>query len=241
MFERYTEKSRRVIFFARFEAAQFGSPFIETEHLLLGICRESRPMLARMLGSDEALRKLEEKLRQRPATGCKMSTSVDLPLTNECKRVLAYAAEESVRLSHRHIGVEHLLVGLLREKGCEAARALTEFGLTLEHGRAVAQEEGDAVAHEAGGEPVGAQPVIRHALHGSFLELVEHGSGERLDVWQLQPLAPVPRIGEEVVLREGQHPLRRFRVVNVAYEFDGSRLHTVRLSVEPLPRGSGEG
>jgi hypothetical protein len=62
----------------------------------------------------------------------KVSTSVDLPLGNECKRVLVYAAEEAERLSHKHIGTEHLFLGLLREEKCFAAAILHERGLTLE-------------------------------------------------------------------------------------------------------------
>ena len=61
-----------------------------------------------------------------------MSTSVDLPLSNEGKRVLCYAAEEAERLAHRHIGTEHLFLGLLREKGCFAAEILREQGVVLE-------------------------------------------------------------------------------------------------------------
>jgi hypothetical protein len=67
----------------------------------------------------------------------KISTSVDLPLSNECKRVLAYAAEEAERLSHKHIGTEHLLLGLLREEKCFAAEILRERGLT---GSAIREE-----------------------------------------------------------------------------------------------------
>src|SRR5260370_11147801 len=61
----------------------------------------------------------------------KVSTSVDLPLSHECKRVLAYGAEEAERLSHKHIGTEHLLLGLLREEKCFAAEILHERGLRL--------------------------------------------------------------------------------------------------------------
>src|ERR1700691_3828276 len=109
MFERYTEKARRVIFFARYEASQFGSPYIETEHLLLGLLREDKALTNRFF-------------RSRPS---------GLPLSNECKRVLAYAAEEAERLSHKHIGTEHLLLGLLREEKCFAAEILHERGLRL--------------------------------------------------------------------------------------------------------------
>src|SRR5262249_40921284 len=101
MFERYTEKARRVIFFARYEASQFASPYIETEHLLLGLVREDKALALRFLrGAEfESLRgQIEAKS---PAGNKPISTSVDLPLSNECKRVLAYAAEEAVRLSHK--------------------------------------------------------------------------------------------------------------------------------------------
>src|SRR6266536_1893353 len=117
MFERYTEKARRVIFYARYEASEVGSPYIETEHLLLGLIRESPTVIDSFVGSNKRV-ELEAKTRgwadqnKFPRT----STSVDLPLTNEGRRVLGYAAEEAERLSQRHIGTEHLLLGLLREE-----------------------------------------------------------------------------------------------------------------------------
>jgi ATP-dependent Clp protease ATP-binding subunit ClpC len=130
MFERYTEKARRVIFFARYEASQFGSPYIETEHLLLGLLREDKALSRRLLPgrSQEWIRgQIEAHTTMRE----KVSTSVDLPLSNEGKRVLVYAAEEAERLSHRHIGTEHLLLGLLREEKSFAAQLLQESGVRL--------------------------------------------------------------------------------------------------------------
>src|SRR6266516_6977678 len=124
MFERYTEKARRVIFFARYEASQFGSPFIETEHLLLGIIREDKALTNRFLRSQvESIRK---QVESQTVVREKTSTSVDLPLSNESKRALAYAAEEAERLTNKHIGTEHLLLGLLREEKCFAAQILAE-------------------------------------------------------------------------------------------------------------------
>src|SRR5215471_14054192 len=122
MFERYTEKARRVIFFGRYEASQFGSPYIETEHVLLGLLREDKALTNRFLRSQaEAIRK---QIEDHTTVREKVPTSVDLPLSNESKRVLAYAAEEAERLSHKHIGTEHLLLGLLREEESFAARIL---------------------------------------------------------------------------------------------------------------------
>src|SRR5437588_762009 len=131
MFERYTEKARRVIFFARYEASQFGSPYIETEHLLLGLLREDKALTNRFLRSHASVESIRKQIEGHTTIREKVSTSVDLPLSNECKRVLAYAAEEAERLSHRHIGTEHLLLGLLREEKCFAAEILHERGLRL--------------------------------------------------------------------------------------------------------------
>ena len=131
MFERYTEKARRVIFFARYEASQFGSPFIETEHLLLGLLREDKALANRFLRSHAAVESIRKQIEGHTTIREKVSTSVDLPLSHECKRVLAYGAEEAERLNHKHIGTEHLLLGLLREEKCFAAEILHERGLRL--------------------------------------------------------------------------------------------------------------
>jgi ATP-dependent Clp protease ATP-binding subunit ClpC len=143
MFERYTEKARRVIFFARYEASQFGSPYIETEHLLLGIVREDKALSNRLLRFEVA--SIRKQVEGQTTAREKTSTSVDLPLSNESKRVLAYAAEEAERLSHKHIGTEHLLLGLLREEKCFAAQILKERGVQLSQVR----EELARQPHEA--------------------------------------------------------------------------------------------
>jgi bifunctional UDP-N-acetylglucosamine pyrophosphorylase/glucosamine-1-phosphate N-acetyltransferase len=135
MFERYTEKARRVIFFARYEASQFGSPYIETEHLLLGILREDKALTNRFLRSHASVESIFKQIQEHTVVREKVSTSVDLPLSNESKRVLAYAAEESDRLGHKVIGAEHLLLGLLREEKCFAAAILLERGLKLKQVR----------------------------------------------------------------------------------------------------------
>src|SRR5713226_6178268 len=131
MFERYTEKARRVVFFGRYEASQVGSPYIETEHLLLGLLREDKSITNRFLRSHESVESIRKQIEQHTHVREKVPTSIDLPLSNECKRVLAYAAEEAERLSHKHIGPEHLLLGLLREEKCFAAEILREQGLTV--------------------------------------------------------------------------------------------------------------
>jgi ATP-dependent Clp protease ATP-binding subunit ClpA len=141
MFELYTEKARRVIFFARYEASQFGSPYIETEHLLLGLLREDPAVTRRVssggkfIASTSSIDSLRRKISQRSPAGEKTPTSVDLPLSNESKRVLGHAAEEAQHLGDRHIGTEHLLLGLLRERQSFAAQLLHEEGIVLERAR----------------------------------------------------------------------------------------------------------
>src|ERR1700749_3026185 len=106
MFERYTEKARRVIFFARYEASQFGSPYIETEYLLLGLLREDKALTNRFMRSPSTVESIRREIEKHTTIREKISTSVDLPLSDECKRVLSYAAEEAERLGHKQIGTE---------------------------------------------------------------------------------------------------------------------------------------
>ncbi len=131
MFERYTEKARRIVFFARYEASEFGSPTIETEYLLLGILREDKALASRFLPSNDSVASIRQRIRALTPRREKISTSVDLPLSHESKRALAYSAEESDKLKQRHIGPEHMLLGLLREEKSLAANLLQERGLSI--------------------------------------------------------------------------------------------------------------
>jgi ATP-dependent Clp protease ATP-binding subunit ClpC len=135
MFERYTEKARRVIFFARYEASQLGATAIEAEHILLGLLREDKGLASRFLRSVSAIEGIRKEIESRAVIRDKVSSSVELPLSQEARRILSYAAEESERLGHRHIGTEHLLLGLLREENSLAAELLYERGLRLNHVR----------------------------------------------------------------------------------------------------------
>jgi hypothetical protein len=137
MFERYTEEARRALFYSRYEASQFGSRTISTEHLLLGVLREGKGgvcgrCVAAFHVSVDDIRKEVERVTER---GEKVSTSVEIPFTAEMKRVLQYAADEADRLMDKSIRPEHLLLGLLREEGCMAASILASRGMTLEAAR----------------------------------------------------------------------------------------------------------
>ncbi len=132
MFERYTERARRVVFFARYEASQLGSGAIETEHVLLGLLREGKGLTSRLFGKGRlSMDEVRRDIERRAPTRERVSTSVEIPLSSESKRALAYAAEEAERMLHHYVGTEHILLGLLREEGGMAAAVLSESGMRL--------------------------------------------------------------------------------------------------------------
>ena len=137
MFERYTERARRVIFFARYEASTRGSTTIETEHLLLGLVREDKNVLGRFIseGAEDIPQDIGRRIQARP----KISTAIDLPLSEECVSILKYAAEEADQMGHRWLGTEHLLLGMLRVSGM-AAQVLKEHKVDLEAAREIIKE-----------------------------------------------------------------------------------------------------
>jgi uncharacterized protein YbbC (DUF1343 family) len=145
MFERYTEKARRVIFFARYEASHFGASMIEPEHLLLGLSREDKPLFARFLTDGKrSLESIRGQVEQHSSSRERIPCVVELPLSEESKLALTYAHEESLGLGDRHVGTEHLLLGLLRLEGSLAAQILFELGLRIDAMRDVLAEKVEA-------------------------------------------------------------------------------------------------
>ena len=128
MFERYTEKARRVIFFARYEASQYGSSVIASEHILLGLLREDRTIMRRFAGFIQLGPEIRPEIENLIKRGKPFSTSVEVPLSDESKKILNFAGEEADRLSHRHIGTEHILLGILRLPDSLAAKLLLARG-----------------------------------------------------------------------------------------------------------------
>ncbi|MEJ7860774.1 MAG: ATP-dependent Clp protease ATP-binding subunit [Pyrinomonadaceae bacterium] len=134
MFERYTKKARQVVFFARYEALQYGSKVIAPEHILLGLMREDKNIFVRFfsfrnnLTTEIVRREVEDRIVLRE----RISQSAELNLAPEAKRILAFASDESAQLNNRHIGPEHLLLGLLRETRSIAAEILAQYGLQIQ-------------------------------------------------------------------------------------------------------------
>jgi ATP-dependent Clp protease ATP-binding subunit ClpC len=133
MFERYREDARRAIFFARWEAQQLGSAYIEPEHLLLSLTHDVDSKVNQLFAL--ATHAVDFRRQLEGYALARSSTSVDLPLSNAGKRVLAWTAEEADRLASTAIGTEHLLLGLLREEKSKVAAALAQAGIDLPSAR----------------------------------------------------------------------------------------------------------
>ena len=132
MFEKYNEKARRALFFARYEASKLGSRVIESEHILLGVLREGEEIIKEIFSrfnvKPEQIRREVEG--DRPFVD-RISSSAELPLSEESKKILAYAAHEAESMLHQYVGTEHLLIGILRVESSTAARILTARGLNV--------------------------------------------------------------------------------------------------------------
>ncbi len=168
MFERFTDRARKVMALANQEAQRFNHEYVGTEHLLLGLVKEGTGVAAnclKNLGVD--LKKIRMEVEKIVKSGPQMVTMGKLPQTPRAKKVIEYAIEEARLLGHNYVGTEHLLLGLLREQDGVAAQVLMNLGLRLEDVReevlkllGAAQEmtgETEFDQPQAGGEP-GAAP-----------------------------------------------------------------------------------
>jgi ATP-dependent Clp protease ATP-binding subunit ClpC len=136
MFERFTERARKVMALANQEAQRFNHEYIGTEHILLGLVKEGSGVGANVLknlGVD--LHKVRMEVEKLVKAGPDMVTMGKLPQTPRAKKVVEYSIEEARNLNHNYVGTEHLLLGLLREHDGVAAQVLMNLGLKLEEVR----------------------------------------------------------------------------------------------------------
>jgi len=136
MWQRFTERARKVILLAQEDAQRMGSGSVDTEHLLLGLIRDQEGVAAQVLDKVGAtLEEVKAATEKQIVPSPSAPPSAEPKLTPRAKRVLELAADEARRMKHNYIGTEHLLLGLLREKDGVAAQVLRSFGLTLEKAR----------------------------------------------------------------------------------------------------------
>src|SRR5262245_11457898 len=133
MYERFTDRARKVMQLANQEAQRFNHEYIGTEHILLGLVKEGSGVAANVLKNlDIDLRKIRLEVEKIVQSGPDMVTMGKLPQTPRAKKVIEYSIEEARNLGHNYVGTEHLLLGLLREQEGVAAQVLMNLGLKLE-------------------------------------------------------------------------------------------------------------
>jgi ATP-dependent Clp protease ATP-binding subunit ClpC len=133
MFERFTDRARKVMQLANQEAQRFNHEYIGTEHILLGLVKEGSGVAANVLRNlDIDLRKIRLEVEKLVQSGPEMVTIGKLPHTPRAKKVIEYSMEEARNLNHNYVGTEHILLGLLREQDGVAAQVLMNLGMKLE-------------------------------------------------------------------------------------------------------------
>jgi ATP-dependent Clp protease ATP-binding subunit ClpC len=133
MYERFTDRARKVLQLANQEAQRFNHAYLGTEHILLGLIREGSGIAANVLKNlDVDLRKIRLEVEKLVQSDPYMVTMGKLPQTPRAKKVIEYSMEEARNLNHHHIGTEHILLGLIRESEGTAAQVLLNSGLTAE-------------------------------------------------------------------------------------------------------------
>jgi ATP-dependent Clp protease ATP-binding subunit ClpC len=136
VFERYNEAARRALFYTRYETSQLGGRVIETEHLLLGLIHDRRaPVRSVLERAGVSLDDVRDQVERRTAGGERVSTSIEIPFSDDVQRVLRFAMEEADDLESNDIGPEHLLLGILREDESLGAVILRDLGLEFARAR----------------------------------------------------------------------------------------------------------
>ncbi len=153
MYERFTDRARKVLQLANQEAQRFNHEYIGTEHVLLGLIKEGSGVAANVLKNlDVDLRKIRLEVEKLVQSGPDMVTMGKLPQTPRAKKVIEYSMEEARHLNHNYVGTEHILLGLLREQEGVAAQVLMNLGLKLED---VREEVLNLLGHGLEGEEPG--------------------------------------------------------------------------------------
>jgi ATP-dependent Clp protease ATP-binding subunit ClpC len=135
MFERFTERARKVVYLAQQEAARLGHNVVGTEHLLLGLVAEGEGVAAKALESlDIGLERIRSEVEKIISTG-ETNPFGEIPFTPRAKRVLELAVDEGRQMGHNYVGTEHILLGLIREGEGVAAQVLKNLGADLDRVR----------------------------------------------------------------------------------------------------------
>ena len=186
MFDRFTDRAKKVMNLARQEAQRFNHEYLGTEHILLGLVQEGSGVAANVLRNMQIdLAKIRTEVEKLVKTGPSMVTMGQLPFTPRAKKVLELSMEEAGNLGHNYIGTEHLLLGLIKENEGIAAKVLTNLGVKLEDVREEVleflgaepgeDEDDDSPEHAIGGGPGKSKTPALDAFGRDLTELAREG------------------------------------------------------------------
>ena len=197
MFERFTDRARRVVVLAQEEATLLNHDYIGTEHLLLGLIHEGEGVAAKALGALEiSLETVRQKVEEIIPRGKEPPTG-HIPFTPRAKKVLELSLRESLQLGHDYIGTEHILLGLIREGDGVAAQALVQLGADLSRVR----QQVIALARSPEGQEAEARPLHMSATgpRMQFFEILRRldGIAERLTAIERHLGMPPPAASGE--------------------------------------------
>jgi ATP-dependent Clp protease ATP-binding subunit ClpC len=200
MFDRFTDRAKKVMSYARQEAIRFNHEYIGTEHILLGLVQEGSGVAANVLKNMNIdLEKIRHEVEKIVKTGPSMVTMGQLPFTPRAKKVLELSMEEASQLSHNYIGTEHLLLGLIKENEGIAAQVLMNLNVKLEDVREEVLEflgaSENSSEEESESEPVGGQQTQAQANAKSKTPALDSFGRDLTDLAREGKLDPV--IGRE--------------------------------------------
>jgi ATP-dependent Clp protease ATP-binding subunit ClpA len=220
MFQRYTESARRVIFYARYEASQYGNPYIDTEHILLGLLREDVALMHEIFGPINLAGQIRTEIEKAIEPRERISTSVEIPLTADSKKILNFAVEEADRLDQPQVGTEHFLLAILRLPDSLAAKLLIPKGAKVTAIR-------EKIAKRSTQTPRDPQRAVTSAiafLHGFLGALRGDGSNKPEDFFdeqgQFVDSYGKRYIGREEMKKEAEKLFARFAKKNASFRVE---------------------
>ena len=200
MWQRFTERARKAVFYAQEEAQRYGEGYVSTEHLLIGLCREQDSSAAQIIGLfGVELSRVKAEVEKQISEPVSSQPSQDMTLTPRAKRVIDLAYDEVRGLDHNYIGTEHLLLGLIREGDGIAGKVLAKLKINLERARTFTLEV------QGGTERTGAAARVTYRTAQTYLPEINRAAAlmHRLlgRAWTIAEATEVNVVRSEHILR----------------------------------------
>ena len=225
MFEHFTERARRVIFFARYEASQYGNPVIDTEHILLGLLREDFALVNRYAVQIRSTEEIRTEIEKHINRGARISPTAELPISGDLRKILTFATEESERLGPRYVGTEHILLGILRLSDSPAAKILLARGAKP---NAIREQLAKGLAPTAA--TIRPADAVRTTID-EFLDVLRRGASDELagffdETGRFIDSAGKCCVGCAEIEKESERLLAPFAKRNASFQIEDSTANT---------------